>query len=121
MGSLLALPPGLNAKALGLTTEVGGKLFHALQDYGAYVSDDSGWNAIDLCAEVGVEDEVRATYGLDLAGGSGPLYGDKVKLIQALAIVDNNAPDAIGGGGTPRRPLAPPLIHVSRPGEESRR
>ena len=117
MGSLLALPPRLTAKDLGLTTEVGGKLFHALQDYGAYVSDDSGWDAVDLCAEVGVEDEVKARYGFDLAGGSGALYDDKVRLIRALEVVDNNGPASVGGGGKPRRPLAPPLAPRPSPGD----
>ena len=109
MGSLLALPPNLTGKGLGLTTEVGGKLFYALQNYGAYVSDDSGWDDVDLCAEVGVEDEVKARYGLDLVGGSGPIYDDKVRLIRALKVVDNNGPDTVGGGGKPRRPLAQAL------------
>lgn len=113
MGSLLALPPGLTAKGLGLTTEVGGKLFHALQDYGAYVSDDSGWDAVDLCAEVGVEDEVKAQ-GLSLASNAGPLYDDEVRLIRALQIVDNNAPTSVGGGGTPRLPLSPPLLSPAK-------
>ena len=109
MGSLLALPPGLSADGLGLTTPVGRKLFRVLQDYGAYVSDSSGWAAIDLCAEFGVEDEVRKATGLSLSSNAGPLYDDQVRLYRALKVVANNGPEAVGGGGKPRRPLAPPL------------
>jgi hypothetical protein len=109
MGSLLALPPSATPQKLGITTEVGRKLFHALQDYGAYVSDDSAWDDVDLCAELGVEDEVKSKYGLELSGKKGPLYDDRARLVQALMIVDNNGPNSVGGGGKPRRPLAPPL------------
>ncbi|CAN5528522.1 hypothetical protein BH11ARM1_BH11ARM1_13890 [soil metagenome] len=110
MGALLALAPELTSKSLGLTTQVGDKLFHALQDYGAYLSDDSGWNAVDLCAEIGVIEEVKAKTGLELSGGSGPLFEDEVRLIRALTIIENNCPSAIGGGGKRRRDLAPPIL-----------
>jgi hypothetical protein len=109
MGSLLALPPDLTTKALGITTKVGEKLFHALQDYGAYVSDDSGWDAIDLCAEQGVADQVDARYAEKLSGNTGAFYEDEVRLFRALKVVSNNNPGSVGGGGAPRRSLAPPL------------
>jgi hypothetical protein len=31
------------------------------------------------------------------------------KIVQALAVVNNNTPSTIGGGGTPRQPLAPAI------------
>jgi hypothetical protein len=34
---------------------------------------------------------------------------DFKRLIVELGVVDNNGPNSIGGGGTPRQPLAPPL------------
>jgi hypothetical protein len=109
MGALLALAPKLSAEKLGVTTPIGRKLFAALQDYGAYVSDDSGWDAYDLCAEVGVIEEVKAKAGLELSSSNGPLFEDMQKIITALAIVDNNSPTTIGGSGRRRRPSAPAL------------
>ena len=49
----------------------------------------------------------------DKAGN--PWFTDLIKLFQVLHIVANNGPDAMGGGGTPRQPLAPPF----RDGEPS--
>lgn len=109
LGSLLAIPPGIDAADLGLTTDVGRKLFAAMRDYGVYVVDDSAWDAHDLSIEAGVEDEVRAAYGLELSAEAGALHDDLNRLYGALSVVDNNAPDAIGGGGTPAAPLAPPI------------
>ena len=36
-----------------------------------------------------------------------------MKLFAALHVVDNNGPDSIGGGGTPRVPLAPPFADTA--------
>ena len=38
-----------------------------------------------------------------------PWARDMDRLFGALAVVDNNAAGAIGGGGTPLQPPAPPL------------
>lgn len=111
MGTLLALDPHLNPNDLGIKTAVGKKFFAALQDYGAYVTDDAGWDDYDLCAEVGVEDEVSAQTGLKMSASTGPYFDDLMRLITQLSIVDNNAPGSVGGGGRRRRPLAPPFKH----------
>jgi hypothetical protein len=34
---------------------------------------------------------------------------DMDRLFLALAVVDNNSATSVGGGGTPRQPLAPPF------------
>ena len=115
MGALLALPPNTTPTGLGLTTVVGRTLFAAMQDYGAYIVDDSGWDAHDLSCERGVIEEVRTRYGLELGSESGALHDDINRLVRALQIVDNNTPTTIGGGGTPRRPLAPPLADPALP------
>jgi len=36
-------------------------------------------------------------------------------MIKAVYVVNNNSATSIGGGGTPRQPLAPPFGPVSRP------
>lgn len=110
MGTLLALPPGLAPEDLRVESEVGRKIFHAFQDYGAYISDDTAWDAYDLCVERGVPEEVTDAYGYALIGETGVFVEEMKRMITALMIVDNNRPAKIGGGGTPRRPLAPALV-----------
>ncbi len=107
MGSLLALPPDVTAESLGLKTEVAKKLFYALQNYGAYVSDDSAWDSYCFCIEDGVSEEVKAKYGYTMKDNGGAYYNDCMKMFEALCVITNNSPTSIGGGGTPRQPLAP--------------
>ncbi|MUL38745.1 hypothetical protein BWI75_21070 [Gloeocapsopsis sp. AAB1 = 1H9] len=109
MGTLLAIPPNVTKASLGLQTPAGRKLFHALQNYGAYVVDDSAGDAHYLSVEKGVLEEFRATYGYDFCGTSGTFYNDFMKIFKALHIVDNNEPNNVGGGGTPRVRMAPPI------------
>lgn len=109
-GTLLAIPPTVTVTSLNLQTPGAKKLFYALQNYGAYVVDDAGWDAHYLAAEKGVANEFSATYGYRLSGQQGQFYEEFMRLAQALKIVDNNAPDSVGGGGNQRRaPLAPPI------------
>ncbi len=96
-GSLLALSPNLTEASLGLQTPAAKKLFHALQDYGAYVADDSGWDAHYFDVEAGVPAEFKKTYGYDMETSGGALYNDYSKLFQALNVVTNNGPSSIGG------------------------
>lgn len=113
MGSLLALPPWLNEADLQLETEIASKLFHTLQTYGAYVVDDSYSDAHYVAIEAGVDDEVLSKYGYSFDQSTDALKNDLNKLFQAFYVVNNNAPDAIGGGGEPRAPLAPPLEELA--------
>ncbi|MGB7444908.1 MAG: hypothetical protein WA919_27890 [Coleofasciculaceae cyanobacterium] len=109
MGSLLAIPPSVIEASLGLTTVPGKKLFHALQDYGGYIVDDTAWENHAIAVEKEVVEEFFSAYGYTFASNSGAFYEDVNKLFQALHIVNNNGPNSIGGGGTPRQPLAPPI------------
>ena len=67
--------------------------------------------------EDGVDDEMMKKYGVSLTGqlGNEPsdnqrkYSADMEKLFLSLKIVKNNTKDSIGGGGTPRVPLAPDL------------
>lgn len=108
-GALLAILPSQTEESLNLQTPAAKKIFHALQDYGAYVVDDAGWDAHYLAVERGVLDEFRNTFGYDFEGRSGQFHDDFMKLFQALQIVDNNKADSLGGGGTRRAALAPPI------------
>jgi hypothetical protein len=127
MGSLLALPPSLtetSIKALGTTwpagleTEVGKRLFHAFQDYGAYIADDAVWggSAYAIHIERGVEAEVGDAYDISLdgalrssSGASGAYWRDYHRIWTNLRVISNNTATTVGGGGTPRVPLAPPI------------
>jgi len=108
-GSLLAIPPRVTLASLNLQTQPAKKLFHALQNYGAYVVDDTGWDNHLISVEKGVLEEFHKTFGYDFQSTSGKFYEDFMKLFQALHIVDNNSPKSVGGGGTPRVALAPPI------------
>nr|MCU0650333.1 hypothetical protein [Gemmatimonadaceae bacterium] len=107
-GTLVAIPPSVNLSTIGLTTSAGRILARTLRDYGAYIVDDAAWNAFDFSAEVGVAEEFQQRFGYGMNAGSGPFYEDIMLLLPLLHVVDNNAPNAIGGGGRPRQPLAPP-------------
>lgn len=111
MGSLLALPASVDIDSLGLETPQGKKLAWTYQNYGAYVVDDSfdpgSWDTHRLNVEAGVLKEFPAidTY----PGTNSPFGRDMNKVFTRLAMVSNNDPNSIGGGGTPLQPLAPPL------------
>lgn len=109
MGSLLAIPPDVKIEDLKLKSAVGRKLFAALQDYGGYLVDDTAWDCHSVCAEQGVGQEVERAFGLKFDGSSADLKDDLNALFTRLAVVTNNGPNSVGGGGTPRRPQAPPL------------
>lgn len=118
MGSLLALPPDATPGSLGITSSIGIKLFHALQDYGAYIVDDTGRDVNALCIEHNADVEFQNVMGhsLDQDQEVGSDFG---KMMGAVKVVDNNNATSIGGGGTPRAPLAPafgvPILPTTQP------
>jgi hypothetical protein len=109
-GALLAIPPGATEQTLGLTTAPGRQLFHALQDYGAYIVDNSADVSYNIAVESGLKTEFRNTYGYDFdASSPSPWLADIAALFATLRVVTNNTPTSIGGGGVPRAALAPPV------------
>jgi hypothetical protein len=114
-GSLLALPASVSIASLGLTTEPAKTLAWTLQNYGAYLVDDTAWSAVAVCTENGpagsFEQQFQTDWGypIDTGGTTGAFAADMAKLEAALAVVTDNGPSAIGGGGTPLQPLALPL------------
>ena len=105
MGSLLAIPPTASATDLGVQTEPGLKLFNALRDYGAYVADDTAFNTHAFAMENGALQDFEYRYGYEFGDNETPFFDDVMALFSALHVVDNNAPDRIGGGGTLRQSL----------------
>lgn len=117
MGALLALPASLNIANMGLQTAPAKQLAWTLQNYGAYVVDDM-YNSPGLIfdTEWGPAgrkiDEFQQDWGFAFTvrlHDPTPWMNDIQKIVTALAVVDNNSPTSIGGGGTPRQPLAPPF------------
>lgn len=109
MGSLLALDPSLTPERLGLETDVGRKVFFALQNYGAYVVDDTGWDDIDWNFEREAALDYEARTGTDFGERGTAERRDLDRMVFVMSVVSNNASSNVGGGGTPRQPLAPPF------------
>ncbi len=116
MGALLAIPASVNVGTLGLETEPGRQLAWTLQNYGAYIVDDTWGPNFAFNAEHGPDGSVRAQFQADYgtpietwSPGSTAWSRDIQKLVKALYVVNNNSPTSIGGGGTPRQPLAAPI------------
>ncbi len=120
MGSLLAIDPSATVESLGITTEVGKKLFFALQNYGAYIVDDSFGPRYNFGGDINISAEVKKAYGINLwakaskaTDSQNAAYAKDMKaLIDNLKVVTNNSKKRVGGGGTPRQPLAPNLPSV---------
>lgn len=94
MGSLLAIPPNVNIeKIAGPKGTPSYNLAKALQDYGAYVVDRGHLN---LYADPLAKDEVKTL-----------MYNTSIP--KSLQVVVNNSSTSVGGGGNPKRPLAPPI------------
>lgn len=116
MGALLAIPSSRSLASLGLETVPGRQLAWTLQNYGAYIVDDTYAPGFDFAAEEGPQgskqDEFRRDWGFDMAQKvhiDSPWVRDIQRLLRALHVVDNNRPGNVGGGGRPRRPLAAPV------------
>ena len=116
MGALLAIPPSINISNLGLETEPGRQIAWTLQNYGAYIVDDTWGQAFAFNAENGPDGSLRTQFQTDYgtpfeiwSAGSTAWSRDVQRLIVTLSVVNNNSASSIGGGGTPRQPLAPAI------------
>lgn len=107
MGSLLALPATVSAEDLRLETAEGRLLLDVLTNYGAYVVGNLDSDGIQFSIEHPQEAAFEATVGPK--GGMAAWLRDVNRLLPLLAVVANNGPQSIAGGGTPRVPLPPPL------------
>ena len=122
LGALLAVPPPA-AAALRLRTAPAQRLLGAFTRYGAYVVDDTFWNASQMGTERGVAEEFLAAYGFNWTVGApegggepSPWYADLLDLFRALRVVTSNGPSAPGGGGAPLAPPPPPFCSPYGPG-----
>jgi hypothetical protein len=115
MGALLTLPASLDLATLGLRTEPAKELAWTLQNYGGYVVDNTGQSRWDFAVERGPAgkfvDQFLADWNIqfDDDDRTTDWAHDMSVIFLHLAVVDNNSPTTIGGGGTPRQPLAPAI------------
>ena len=116
MGALLAIPGTVSIGSLGLETQPARQLAWTLQNYGAYIVDDTYAAGFDFSAEDGPDGSKKAEFKKDWGfemnqkvQGNTPWVRDIQRLMKALSVVNNNSATSIGGGGTPRQPLAPAL------------
>ena len=108
--------------SLGLKTEAALILARALQNYGGYTVDNTGWDDYAIITEIGpagrVSDEFKSLYGYDMnAYGflDTPWATDIRKLFMSLYVISNNDETNIGGGPTQdfvnrRAPMAPDFL-----------
>jgi hypothetical protein len=120
MGSLLAIPQSISFASLGLKTEAARQLAWTLQNYGAYVVNDSTRAVVSLGTEEGDASFLTQfqqewgfpfqTVGTTQVTGDAAAWAADIQTILAhLAVVANNASTSVGGGGIPLQPLAPAL------------
>ena len=112
---MLAIPASTDVSALGLETTAAAALAFTLQNYGAYVVDDTAWAVYAICVELGPDgdftQQFQSDWGFTMTPSSKntPWARDMDRLFGALAVVDNNTAATPGGGGAPLQPPAPPL------------
>ncbi|MES2126785.1 MAG: hypothetical protein V4463_05895 [Pseudomonadota bacterium] len=116
MGSLLAIPASVDLTKIGLETKPGQMIAWTLQNYGAYIVDDSGGANFVINAEKGPDgskrDEFKKDWGYDLQAvvrDNTPWVRDLQRLMPLLAVVDNNSELTPGGPGVRRQALAPAI------------
>lgn len=118
MGSLLALAPNITIASLALETEPAKQLAWTLQNYGAYIVDDTYAAGVAINIETGPNGskaaEFQADYGFSFEKRVNDVKNsawarDMQKLLVNLKVITNNTANSIGGGGTPRQPLAAPI------------
>lgn len=116
MGCLLAIPASVNINTIGIETAPGLQLAWTLQNYGGYVCDNIGASGWATSTEEGYHGSFLAQFQSDWGfpfeqrqSDNSPWVRDWIRCYTRFAVVDNNSPTSIGGGGTPLVPLAPPL------------
>lgn len=122
-GALLALHKNVNINAIGLETEPNRMMAWTLQNYGMYNDDTTAhWPAENYAigAEAGQDGDFETAFenawGYSFNGrgrvrnrDENPFLRDMERIMRIIQVVDNNSETSVGGGGTPRQPLAPPF------------
>ncbi len=119
-GSLVAIPRDITPEEVGITHPLVKKMFVCLQDYGAYIVDDTVRDCYSISIDYKAQQEVKEKTGVTMKAyferdcdDKSRAYGmDYMKMISCLKVIINNGPNSIGGGGVPCQPLAPDLPSI---------
>jgi hypothetical protein len=117
MGALLAIPQTVSLASLGLKSQAAQELAWTLQNYGAYLVNDSTRPVVTFGTTQGDASfiaQFQQEWGFPFATvgtstQSSAWAADVQTIIGHLDVVVNNGPASVGGGGAPLQPLAPPL------------
>lgn len=100
MGALVTFLPGTSYSDIGgISTWQGKKIFDAIYRYGAYITEDTLWDAHAICAERSVNIPISDAV----------FRAEMNRIFENLHVVDNNSATHVGGGGTLRAPKKPAL------------
>ncbi|KAF0129465.1 MAG: hypothetical protein FD155_2388 [Bacteroidetes bacterium] len=128
MGSLLAIHKNIDINLLGLETAPGLIIAKTMQDYGAYIVDNTGWNNFAFVTETGpegiVRNEFHNLYGFGIEAWdnlNNTAWGrDMKRILTSLYVIDNNDASNISGGPTEstnrRASFAPDIAGEPIPG-----
>jgi hypothetical protein len=113
MGALLAIPISRNIGDLGLETLPGKMMAWTLQNYGAYIVDDTWGPGFAINVENGPDgsfrEQFKSDWGFDFeqrVRDNTAWVRDVQRLVTALSVITNNATGSVSGGGAPLQPLA---------------
>ena len=113
LGTLLAIPPSVDIAAIGVgDSGPAFEIARALQDYGVYISgafEGKLFPKAEKKPHIGFWIEPTATEELPEN-----IDAQLALIVRHLKVVGNNGPASIGGGGVPRRPLAPNFTEGAR-------
>jgi hypothetical protein len=116
MGALLAIPTSYNLATMKLETQPAKMLAWTLQNYGAYIVDDTFTPGFAINAEHGPDGSFQAQFEYDWGfkleqrvRDNTPWVRDMQRILQALHVVTNNSAHSVGGPGIPLQPLAPEI------------
>jgi hypothetical protein len=121
MGALLAIPTSFDLETIRLETQPARMLAWTLQNYGAYIVDDTSGPGFAINAENGPDGSFQAQFEYDWGfrmeqrvRDDTPWVRDIQRILQTLHVVTNNSAQSIGGPGIPLQPLAPELRNKTR-------
>jgi hypothetical protein len=109
VGSLLAIPPGVDIAKLAAPGTPAHAIVRAMQDYGVLVKDTFDGTYFNEWQREGAPHLVFCVE--DLFNGDAPrdLAQQLAPAIRELRVVANHGPSSIGGGGARRQPIDPAI------------
>lgn len=109
VGSLLAIPPGVDITKLAAPGTPAHAIVRAMQDYGVLVKDTFDGTYFNEWQREGAPHLIFCVE--DLFNGDAPrdLAQQLAPAVRELRVVTNHGPNSIGGGGARRLPAAPAI------------